>query len=76
MSDAKIYEEIQNADQPSALLVDYIGLVKRVALHLKACLPNFMELGELLQVGMLGLIQRTSRFMRVRLWMSKQMQYL
>jgi polysaccharide export outer membrane protein len=57
MSDAKIYEEIQNADQPSASLVDYIGLVKRVALHLKTCLPNFMELGELLQVGMLGLIQ-------------------
>ena len=62
MSDARIYEEIQNADQPSALLVDYIGLVKRVALHLKGRLPNFMELDELIQVGMIGLIEADKSF--------------
>jgi RNA polymerase sigma factor for flagellar operon FliA len=62
MSDAKMYEEIQNADQPSASLVDYIGLVKRVALHLKGRLPNFMELDELIQVGMIGLIEADKSF--------------
>lgn len=62
MSDAKIYEEIQNADQPSTSLVDYIGLVKRVALHLKGRLPNFMELDELIQVGMIGLIEADKSF--------------
>ena len=62
MSDARIYEEIQNADQPSASLVDYIGLVKRVALHLKGRLPNFMELDELIQVGMIGLIEADKSF--------------
>ena len=62
MSDARIYEEIQNADQPSSSLVDYIGLVKRVALHLKGRLPNFMELDELIQVGMIGLIEADKSF--------------
>ncbi len=62
MSDARVYEEIQNADQPSTSLVDYIGLVKRVALHLKGRLPAFMELDELIQVGMIGLIEADKSF--------------
>ena len=62
MSDAKMYEDIQNADKPRASLVDYIGLVKRVALHLKGRLPNFMELDELIQVGMIGLIEADKSF--------------
>ncbi|MDG1495067.1 MAG: RNA polymerase sigma factor FliA [Porticoccaceae bacterium] len=62
MSDARAYEEIQNADQPSTSLVDYIGLVKRVALHLKGRLPAFMELEELIQVGMIGLIEADKSF--------------
>ncbi|MBT7374701.1 MAG: RNA polymerase sigma factor FliA [Porticoccaceae bacterium] len=62
MSDASLYEEIQNVNQPSASLVDHIGLVKRVALHLKARLPNFMELEELIQVGMIGLIEADKSF--------------
>jgi RNA polymerase sigma factor for flagellar operon FliA len=62
MSDARVYEEIQNADRPKASLVDYLGLVKRVALHLKGRLPNFMELDELIQVGMIGLIEADKSF--------------
>ena len=62
MSDARVYEEIQNADRPKASLVDYLGLVKRVALHLKGRLPNFMELDELMQVGMIGLIEADKSF--------------
>jgi RNA polymerase sigma factor for flagellar operon FliA len=62
MSDARVYEEIQNGSQPSTSLVDHIGLVKRVALHLKARLPAFMELEELIQVGMIGLIEADKSF--------------
>ena len=62
MSDARVYEEIQNTDRPKASLVDYLGLVKRVALHLKGRLPNFMELDELMQVGMIGLIEADKSF--------------
>lgn len=62
MSDARVYEEIQNTSQPGASLIDHMGLVKRVALHLKARLPNFMELEELIQVGMIGLIEADKSF--------------
>jgi len=62
MVDTKTYEEIQNGDQPSVSLIDHMGLVKRVALHLKGRLPNFMELDELIQVGMIGLIEADKSF--------------
>ena len=62
MVDTKTYEEIQNGDQPSASLIDHMGLVKRVALHLKGRLPNFMELDELIQVGMIGFIEADKSF--------------
>jgi RNA polymerase sigma factor for flagellar operon FliA len=62
MTDVKIYQDIQNADQNSSELLTHVGLVKRVALHLKGRLPNFMELDELIQVGMIGLIEAKSSF--------------
>lgn len=62
MADLRVYEEIQNADQSSNELLAHVGLVKRVALHLKGRLPNFMELDELIQVGMIGLIEAKSSF--------------
>lgn len=40
----------------------HVGLVKRVALHLKGRLPKFMELEELIQVGMIGLIEANNSF--------------
>jgi len=62
MADLRVYEEIQNADQSGNELLAHVGLVKRVALHLKGRLPNFMELDELIQVGMIGLIEAKSSF--------------
>ena len=62
MADIQLYEDIQNADQSSKELLVHVGLVKRVALHLKGRLPNFMELDELIQVGMIGLIEAKSSF--------------
>jgi len=40
----------------------HLGLVKRVALHLKARIPAFMELDELIQVGMIGLLEASRAF--------------
>ncbi|HAU02214.1 MAG TPA: FliA/WhiG family RNA polymerase sigma factor, partial [Porticoccaceae bacterium] len=62
MVDMRVYQDIQNASQPNVSLLNHIGLVKRVALHLKARLPNFMELEELIQVGMIGLIEADKSF--------------
>lgn len=62
MVDLKVYQDIQNADYKSDALLAHVGLVKRVALHLKTRLPNFMELDELIQVGMIGLFEANNSY--------------
>ena len=44
------------------LALAHLGLVKRVALHLKARIPAVMELDELIQVGMIGLLEASRAF--------------
>ena len=44
------------------LVMAHLGLVKRVALHLKARIPAFMELDELIQVGMIGLLEASRAY--------------
>ena len=56
LADLDMYNDVRNASQGNDGLMRHIGLVKRVALHLKTRLPNFMELEELIQVGTLSLI--------------------
>jgi RNA polymerase sigma factor for flagellar operon FliA len=46
---------VQNNSE--ALVMAHLGMVKRVALHLKVRLPPFMEVDELIQVGMIGLLE-------------------
>ena len=62
MADLSEYQEVLMASQPNDNILDHIGLVKRVALHLKTRLPNFMELEELIQVGTIGLIEAAKSF--------------
>ena len=61
MSD-ECHADIQNINKSDEGLLKNIGLVKRVALHLKSRVPNFMELEELIQVGTVGLIEATKSF--------------
>jgi RNA polymerase sigma factor for flagellar operon FliA len=51
----RLYEDTH--DNSEALVLAHLGLVKRVALHLKVRIPPFMELDELIQVGMIGLLE-------------------
>jgi len=55
MAKISMYDEVQNNSE--ALVMAHLGMVKRVALHLKVRLPPFMELDELIQVGMIGLLE-------------------
>ncbi len=50
----RLYDQTGNRDE--ALILDHLGMVKRIAVHLKARIPPFMEVDELVQVGMIGLI--------------------
>jgi len=47
---------------PSALLAQYAPLVRRLALQLIAKLPASVELDDLIQVGMMGLLDADSRY--------------
>jgi len=62
VADLGLYDEVRRASQSNDELMKHIGLVKRVALHLKTRLPNFMELDELIQVGTIGLIEAAKSF--------------
>lgn len=59
-SDISLYEQVQNRHE--ALIMAHMPMVKRVAVHLKARIPPFMELDELIQVGMVGLIEAARAF--------------
>jgi RNA polymerase sigma factor FliA len=59
-SDISLYEQVQNPHE--TLIMAHMPMVKRVAVHLKARVPPFMELDELIQVGMVGLIEAARAF--------------
>ncbi len=60
LSSTDLYQQVHNNSE--ALVLAHLGLVKRVALHLKARIPAFMELDELIQVGMIGLLEAARAF--------------
>lgn len=62
MTDISMYGDIQNESSQHRDILKHVGLVKRVALHLRARIPNYMELDELIQVGTIGLIEATKNF--------------
>lgn len=59
-SSVSLYEQVDNRHEN--LIMDHMPMVKRVAIHLKARIPPFMELDELIQVGMVGLIEAARAF--------------
>jgi len=56
----RLYSE--SSQQPDNLVLANLPLVKRIALHLKVRLPPFVEFDDLLQAGMLGLIEASRKF--------------
>ena len=62
MSDVKLYQDIQDGKNEHEGIMAHIGMVKKVASHLRGRLPEYMDLDELVQVGMIGLIEATKTF--------------
>lgn len=60
MASIELYEQVGNRHE--ALILEHMPMVKRVAVHLKVRVPPFMELDELIQVGMVGLIEAARAF--------------
>lgn len=61
MHDLSLYKE-NDQRQAAAVLEEFAPLVKQVALHLIARLPSSVELDDLLQVGMMGLLEADKNF--------------
>lgn len=60
MADLDLYNQVGNQSRDPVLA--HLGLVKRTALHLKARIPQVMDVDELIQVGMVGLIEASRSF--------------
>jgi RNA polymerase sigma factor for flagellar operon FliA len=50
------------ARSPSALIEEHAPLVKKIALHLMARLPASVQLEDLMQAGMIGLLEAAQRY--------------
>jgi RNA polymerase sigma factor for flagellar operon FliA len=50
------------SDEFESLVTAHLGLVKRVALHLRVRLMSFMDLDELIQVGVVGLLEAAKSY--------------
>lgn len=57
---------ITGAGTPSALVEEHAPLVKKIALHLMARLPPSVQLEDLMQAGMIGLLEASSRYTSVK----------
>jgi RNA polymerase sigma factor for flagellar operon FliA len=54
-----MYNEVQNQD---VMVQQHAPLVKRIALHLLARLPSSVQLDDLYQAGMIGLLEASTKF--------------
>ena len=56
------YQTIQNLSSDSVDIVQKISLVKKIALYLKARVPDYMEVDDMVQIGMVGLIEASKLY--------------
>ena len=61
LSGAKAYQA-QSRQDMSAIVENYAPLVKRIALHLKTRLPASVEVDDLIQSGMIGLMDAVTHY--------------
>ena len=62
LNGANVYKAQQRSADMDTKIENYAPLVKRIALHLKARLPASVELDDLIQSGMLGLMDAAAHF--------------
>jgi RNA polymerase sigma factor FliA len=62
MSGLRAYQGAATAPKTDALVVRHAELVKRIAYHLAGRLPASVEVSDLIQAGMLGLLEAASNY--------------
>ena len=56
------YEAIKNLSSEPVDVLQKIGLVKKIALYLKARVPDYMEVDDMVQIGMVGLMEASKSY--------------
>jgi RNA polymerase sigma factor for flagellar operon FliA len=56
------YEAIKNLSSEPVDVLQKIGLVKKIALYLKARVPDYMEVEDMVQIGMVGLMEASKSY--------------
>src|SRR5688500_7709816 len=62
MSGLRAYQGVATGSSTDALVVRHAELVKRIAYHLAGRLPASVEVSDLIQAGMLGLLEAASNY--------------
>jgi RNA polymerase sigma factor for flagellar operon FliA len=62
MSSVRAYQETASAPKTDALVIQHAELVKRIAYHLAGRLPASVEVSDLIQAGMLGLLEAAANY--------------
>jgi RNA polymerase sigma factor for flagellar operon FliA len=63
MTAARAYAQMQKqSESPTRNIEDYMGLVKRIAYHLKGRLSSSVQVEDLMQSGMIGLIEAIQKY--------------
>lgn len=62
MQKLAMYSEDQQQSRTALLVEQYAPMVKRIAHHLLARLPNTVQLNDLIQSGMVGLLEAAQKF--------------
>ncbi|MCX7036585.1 MAG: RNA polymerase sigma factor FliA [Proteobacteria bacterium] len=62
MKAANAYSAVQAHREGDELIVQHAGLVKRIAYHLAARLPSSVDVEDLVQAGMIGLLEAAASF--------------
>ena len=62
MSDVAVYNEIANENKHMELINNNLDLAKRIAYHMFTRMPSSVQLNDLIQSGMIGLIEAAKNF--------------
>jgi len=57
-----LYEDVQRFGEERLPISQYLGLVRRIAIHLRPRVPAYLELDDMIQLGTMGLIEAEKNY--------------
>lgn len=66
MSEVAAYLQVAQQQSRNDIILNHLYLVKKIACHMKARLPESLQLNDLMQSGMIGLIDASSHYLATK----------